>query len=557
MWGGPLGGGFMATGTNMTYSTAANWTHTFSNTFLMEVRGGTSYYHNEALTTANGQNLADQLGIKGVNLDEWTSGPTTITINNGFTNPVMGYVNSLPWDRWERTLGVLGHAHQGPGQPHDQVRRQLAQEQRQAAADAGQPGPARRVHLQRRADGVDGEHRGEQRHRQLDGVLPARPAERHGARPEGARRCRVAALGRLQLRPRQVAGVAPDDGRPRPPLGVLRPDHRPRRQGLAVELRPGHELAARVGLRQRRQRLRRQEGLQQLQPAPRRLLPPRREDRHPRRVRRQHDAVPRQPVRVQLPGQAEQQLPDAELVLADAVQHGRRLPGAVVPDRFPRTGSSTPTRCIGQSLFYVPNDLQQGTLYSWNVAFQREIDVGPDGRSGLRREHEQRRAQPLPDERGHGARRRHRRPAALREVRQDGGRREPGVEGQDPLQRPPGEAGPPVPQRVAGHQLVHLLQGLGLLQRQRRPEHPDQPGAELGPGELRPDAQLGLDVRVVAPLVQERRRRRPALGPRQLAGVRLPHASVGRAARHHDDQRARSTRRTTRSGRTRPATSRS
>ncbi len=102
-WGGPLGGGFMATGTNMTYSTAVNWTHTFSNTFLMEARGGTSYYHNEALTTAHGEKLAEQLGIPGVNLDEWTSGPPTININNGFSNPVMGYVNSLPWDRWERT----------------------------------------------------------------------------------------------------------------------------------------------------------------------------------------------------------------------------------------------------------------------------------------------------------------------------------------------------------------------------------------------------------------------------------------------------------------------
>ncbi len=102
-WGGPLGGGFMATGTNMTYSTGANWTHTFSNTFLMEVRGGTSYYHNEALTTANGLKLAEEVGIKGVNIDEWTSGPTTININNGYSNPVVGYVNSLPWDRWERS----------------------------------------------------------------------------------------------------------------------------------------------------------------------------------------------------------------------------------------------------------------------------------------------------------------------------------------------------------------------------------------------------------------------------------------------------------------------
>jgi hypothetical protein len=102
-WGGPLGGGFMATGTNSMYSTGANWTRTFSNTFVMEARGGLSYYRNQALTTANGQNLAEQSGIKGVNLDEWSSGPTAINIANGYGNYVLGYVNSLPWDRWERT----------------------------------------------------------------------------------------------------------------------------------------------------------------------------------------------------------------------------------------------------------------------------------------------------------------------------------------------------------------------------------------------------------------------------------------------------------------------
>jgi hypothetical protein len=103
-WGGPLGGGFMATGTNMTYSTAVNWTHTYSNTFLMEARGGVSYYHNLAEHTAWGQSLADQAGIRGVNLgDDWTSGPTSITVNNGFSNPVVGYVGSLGWDRYERT----------------------------------------------------------------------------------------------------------------------------------------------------------------------------------------------------------------------------------------------------------------------------------------------------------------------------------------------------------------------------------------------------------------------------------------------------------------------
>ncbi|MDO8836345.1 MAG: carboxypeptidase-like regulatory domain-containing protein, partial [Vicinamibacterales bacterium] len=102
-WGGPLGSGFMATGTNLTYSTGVNWTRTFTNTLVLEVRGGTSYYHNEALPIGYGQTFAEQLGISGTNLDAWTSGAPRIQINNGYSNPVMGYSASLPWDRWERT----------------------------------------------------------------------------------------------------------------------------------------------------------------------------------------------------------------------------------------------------------------------------------------------------------------------------------------------------------------------------------------------------------------------------------------------------------------------
>ena len=33
--------------------------------------------------------------------------PTAINIANGYGNYVLGDVNSLPWDRWERTLGIL------------------------------------------------------------------------------------------------------------------------------------------------------------------------------------------------------------------------------------------------------------------------------------------------------------------------------------------------------------------------------------------------------------------------------------------------------------------
>jgi hypothetical protein len=46
---------------------------------------------------------------------------------------------------------------------------------------------------------------------------------------------------------------------------------------------------------------------------------------------------------------------------------------------IPENGIIDANAVLGQSLFYVPNDLQQGTLYSWNVAFQRELTWGLTG----------------------------------------------------------------------------------------------------------------------------------------------------------------------------------
>ena len=63
----------------------------------------------------------------------------------------------------------------------------------------------------------------------------------------------------------------------------------------------------------------------------------------------------------------------AEQLLAGG-RDGGRLPGAdTLPSRT--TASSTRARpgSLSQSFKYVPTDLQQGTLYSWNVAFQREL----------------------------------------------------------------------------------------------------------------------------------------------------------------------------------------
>jgi hypothetical protein len=110
IYGGPnSGGGFGGTGTQNTISTAANFTHTFSPTLILEARFGVSWYHNVAVTTADGLKTSSEVGIPGVNLDNFSSGLTTINIS-GFTGPVLGFVNSLPWDRGEKTYigtGIL------------------------------------------------------------------------------------------------------------------------------------------------------------------------------------------------------------------------------------------------------------------------------------------------------------------------------------------------------------------------------------------------------------------------------------------------------------------
>jgi hypothetical protein len=99
------GGGFSGIGTNLTISTGATWTRTWSNTLVQEVRGGVSYYHNEALTDAGGAKTSDEIGIGGVNINDFSAGITSIFIA-GFTDPFIGFSASLPWDRSERTSEI-------------------------------------------------------------------------------------------------------------------------------------------------------------------------------------------------------------------------------------------------------------------------------------------------------------------------------------------------------------------------------------------------------------------------------------------------------------------
>jgi hypothetical protein len=102
--GSPSGNGFSGVGTDTTYSTGVNYTRTWGATLVMEARGGMNYFHNEALSGGAGLKTAADVGIRGANIDEWTSGMTSIDIGNGMSSPLVGFAASLPWDRSERTV---------------------------------------------------------------------------------------------------------------------------------------------------------------------------------------------------------------------------------------------------------------------------------------------------------------------------------------------------------------------------------------------------------------------------------------------------------------------
>jgi hypothetical protein len=102
--GGPAQGNFEGTGIQNTYSTGINYNRFFSNTLVAEFRVGVAWYHNEAHNTDFGTNTSQTLGIPGVNLDQITSGIVGITINGGFSNPLIGFSASLPWIRSETNI---------------------------------------------------------------------------------------------------------------------------------------------------------------------------------------------------------------------------------------------------------------------------------------------------------------------------------------------------------------------------------------------------------------------------------------------------------------------
>jgi hypothetical protein len=108
MYGGPKAGGFAGEGKQLSQNTALNYTHIFSARTITELRLGVMRYRNDALNQDSGRKTAEEIGIRGVNLDRWTSGLTSINID-GYSNPIVGFAASLPWIRSETNFNFVSN----------------------------------------------------------------------------------------------------------------------------------------------------------------------------------------------------------------------------------------------------------------------------------------------------------------------------------------------------------------------------------------------------------------------------------------------------------------
>ena len=339
---------------------------------MLDVRGGLNYYHNVTSTEGNGLTTSTEVGIPGANLDEYTSGISQISIG-GHSDPVLGFSASQPWDRSEKTWNVATtltkllstHTVKIGGEWRNNLD-MLLQTQ-----DAG--GPRGRFTFNASGTGVPSETNtlsgpanafasflldwpnGVQR----DLKVIDEPGTKHWA-------TFLFIHDKWQAR----SNVTVDLGLRWEYYNPLEGIEGARQPG---ELRPGHQHHPRLGLRRYRQRPEREEDLQELRAADRRVVASQRQDGPPRRLWRGHDSVPGQPVCVQLPGEAEllrvgrQRLPASGL-------DGGRLPGAGAARRSPSNGIVPVSGSLLNSTFdVIPPDLREGTLHSWNVAFQRQL----------------------------------------------------------------------------------------------------------------------------------------------------------------------------------------
>ncbi len=108
---GVAGGGFRdfaGTGIQESHNAQVNFTHIFTPTIISELRVGFMYYRNNADNADKSLRTAAEVGIPGANISDFTGGISNIIVN-GFSNPVLGYSASLPWQRGEQNFNFIAN----------------------------------------------------------------------------------------------------------------------------------------------------------------------------------------------------------------------------------------------------------------------------------------------------------------------------------------------------------------------------------------------------------------------------------------------------------------
>jgi hypothetical protein len=115
IYGGPHNAGFEGSGPSRNQSPGINYTHILSPTLVTEFRFGIVRNYNTSINIDTGLTTSKDVGIPGVNLNDWSSGLASFNVT-GYDTPLLGFSASLPWVRsvtnfnivnnWTKTLGT-------------------------------------------------------------------------------------------------------------------------------------------------------------------------------------------------------------------------------------------------------------------------------------------------------------------------------------------------------------------------------------------------------------------------------------------------------------------